>query len=131
MTKDNYSVMVVEDEALLLRAVTLKLEKIGLSVVSCTTGKQAISYLSDLPELPSVIWLDYYLGDMTGLDFIQQLKANPLWDKIPVVVVSNSASDSKIQNMLALGVKKYLLKAEYRLEDIVKIINEIVEGDKV
>ena len=51
MSKVNktYTVMVLEDEVLLLRAITTKLEKSGIKVVSCTTGKQALDYLSELP----------------------------------------------------------------------------------
>lgn len=131
MTQKKYTVLVIEDESLLLRAITLKLEKLGLEVVSATSGEQALSYLVDLPQLPDIIWLDYYLGNMTGLDFLHELKKNSNYSRIPVVVVSNSASDEKVKNMLALGVKKYILKAEYRLEDIVQVIHDILKENSI
>ena len=46
--------------------------------------------------------------------------------KIPVLVVSNSASPDKVHRMLALGAKKYMLKAESRLDDLVKIVDETI-----
>jgi CheY-like chemotaxis protein len=61
------------------------------------------------------------------LAFMQQLKQNPAWINIPVLVVSNSASPEKVHNMLALGAKKYILKAEYRLDEIIKMIQSIIE----
>ena len=127
MAKQSTSIMVVEDETLLLQAITRKLKLSGLDVVSCASGQQAISYLNDLEELPSAIWLDYYLKDMNGLAFMQSLKENPKWQNIPVVVVSNSASPEKVHNMLALGAKKYILKAEYRLDEIIAIIQELIK----
>lgn len=121
--------MVVEDETLLLQAITKKLKLSGLDVVSCASGQQAIDYLDSLDELPDAVWLDYYLKDMNGLAFMQELKQNPKWADIPVLVVSNSASPDKVSNMLGLGAKKYILKAEYRLDEIIAMIRDFIDGD--
>lgn len=123
-----YSIMVVEDEELLLQAITKKLKNSGMKVVSCTSAKQAFDYLKEMPQLPDAIWLDYYLREMNGIDFMQEIKNHETWTKIPVIVVSNSANQEKVHNMLALGAKKYLLKANYRLEQIVEVIKEIISG---
>jgi DNA-binding response OmpR family regulator len=127
MEEKKYTVMVVEDEALLLQAINLKFKKVSINVISCATGEQAFKYLEDLEKLPDAIWLDYYLTDMDGLDFIQKLKTHEDWLKIPVIVVSNSASDEKTKNMLALGIKKYIIKADYRLEEIVDILETVIK----
>ena len=97
-----------------------------MEVVSCTGGRQALDYLQSLPKLPDAIWLDYYLKDMNGLDFMHEVSKNPLWQKIPVIVVSNSAGDEKIHSMLALGIKKYLLKAQYRLDEIITMMKQFI-----
>jgi CheY-like chemotaxis protein len=122
--------MIIEDEILLLQAVGKKLSLEGINAVSCTNGAQALDYLKSLPEPPDAIWLDYYLKDMNGLEFMSKIKKNKIWSTIPVVVVSNSASPSKVHSMLALGIKKYLLKAEYRLDDIITIIVKIIKDKK-
>lgn len=124
------TIMVVEDENLLLQAITKKLKLSNLDVISCSTGEQAIDYLRSLQEFPDAIWLDYYLKDMNGLIFMQKLKQNDAWSKIPVIVVSNSASPDKVSSMLALGAKKYLLKAEFRLDQIIDIIKEFIAKEK-
>jgi CheY-like chemotaxis protein len=121
----------VEDEELLLQAISKKLELSGLGVVSCTGGQQALDYLNTLERLPDAIWLDVYLKDMNGLAFMEDIKQNPQWASIPVVVVSNSASSDKVHNMLALGAKQYLLKAEHRLDEIIAIVRQFIdEGTK-
>ena len=130
MSKSNTTVMVVEDEALLLEAATKKLQHEGLEVLPCISGEIALSYVHSLDKVPDAIWLDYYLKDMNGLAFMQAIKNNPKWASVPVIVVSNSASPSKVHNMLALGVNKYILKAQYRLDEIVTILHEIVEENK-
>lgn len=131
MSKANPTVMVVEDENLLLQAITKKLKLSGMDVLSCASGQQAIDYLGNLDDMPDAVWLDYYLKDMNGLAFMQELKANPKWENIPVLVVSNSASPDKVSNMLGLGAKKYILKAEYRLDEIIEMIRDfITDGEK-
>ena len=125
--KDQTTIMVVEDETLLLQAITKKLKLSGLDVISCASGQQAIDYLTNLDELPDGVWLDYYLKDMNGLAFMQLVKENPKWKHIPVVVVSNSASPAKVSNMLALGAKKYILKAEYRLDEIIAMMRKLIK----
>lgn len=120
------TVMVVEDEILLLHAITKKLKLSGMDVLSCSSGRQAVDYLESLDELPDAVWLDYYLKDMNGLAFMQEIKQNPKWEHIPVVVVSNSASPEKVHNMLGLGAKKYILKAEHRLDEIIEMIREFI-----
>ncbi|HSE61379.1 MAG TPA: response regulator [Candidatus Saccharimonadales bacterium] len=126
MSRENPTIMVVEDETLLLQAITKKLKLSGLDVVSCASGQQAVDYLSNLDELPDAVWLDYYLKDMNGLAFMQTLKENAKWSDIPVIVVSNSASPEKVHNMLGLGAKKYILKAEYRLDEIIEMIRDFI-----
>jgi len=126
MTKQMPTIMVVEDETLLLQAITKKLKLSGMDVLSCSSGQQAVDYLSSLDTLPDAVWLDYYLKDMNGLAFMQQLKATPAWQNIPVIVVSNSASPDKVSNMLALGARKYILKAEYRLDEIIGMIRSFI-----
>jgi CheY-like chemotaxis protein len=120
-------IMVIEDEELLLQAINIKLSNLGFETVSCTSAEQAYDYLENMPELPDAIWLDYYLGDMSGLDFMKMLKKNEKLNKIPVFVVSNSASEDKKKSLLDLGVVEYILKAENRLEDIAKMIKSHVE----
>lgn len=131
MSKQNPTIMVIEDETLLLQAITKKLKLSNMDVLSCASGQQAVDYLNNLEEMPDAVWLDYYLKDMNGLGFMQQLKANPKWENIPVLVVSNSASPDKVTNMLALGAKKYILKAEYRLDQIIDMIRDFIKDNSI
>jgi len=80
MSAQNPTIMVVEDEVLLLQAITKKIKLSNMDVLSCSSGQQAVDYLNNLDELPDAVWLDYYLKDMNGLAFMQALKNNPKWE---------------------------------------------------
>jgi DNA-binding response OmpR family regulator len=126
MSKQNPTVMVVEDEDLLLQAITKKLSLNGITVIGCISGDQALFYLENHPQLPDAIWLDYYLKDMNGLEFMSKLKEKFQWAQLPVFVVSNSANQDKVNRMLSLGAKQYILKAEHRLDDIIATVKQFI-----
>lgn len=130
MDKTNYKVLVIEDEEVLLSAISKKLTQSGFRVVTCDSAVKALDYLKDLEELPNIIWLDYYLEDMNGLEFMDKLNENPLWKKIPVVVVSNSASPNKVQAIIDKGARNYLLKSDYKLSEISDILLGYLKDSK-
>ena len=119
------TVMVIEDEHLLLKAIERKLRLNNLNVIACESGTQAIENLNKKTAPPDAIWLDYYLGDTTGIEFMKKLRQNAKWTDIPVLVISNSANPEKVSAMMALGAKDYLLKANYRLDTLVSKIQSL------
>ena len=122
--------MVVEDEHLLLKAIVRKLRLNNLNVIACESGTQAIENLNKKTAPPDAIWLDYYLGDTTGIEFMKKLRQNKKWTDIPVLVISNSANPDKVSAMMALGAKGYLLKADYRLDKLVSEIQSLINTKK-
>ena len=121
---ENRVILVLEDETPLLNAIKKKLEVYGCTVVSARSVEQGLNYLEELDHIDAV-WLDHYLlGKEDGLDFVGKLKdTKSKWKNIPVFVVSNTASQDKVQTYLKLGVEKYYTKADYRLEQIIEDIS--------
>lgn len=122
--------MVVEDEKLLLKAIEKKLSISGFETVGFKSGEDCLEYLKQNQKRPDLIWLDYYLKDTNALEIMNKMKTEPfckLCKDIPVFIVSNSASDEKVHNLLRLGASKYLLKAEHKIEDIIKEINKAIK----
>lgn len=120
-------VLIVEDDPILLKAISEKLKLAGLETFSFYTGESALEYLFETKVTPNVIWLDYHLPGMTGTDFIKRVKANSKLKGIPVVVISNSAEEKAVSGAIAAGAEAYLLKAEHRLEELVQNIKMIAD----
>ncbi len=127
---DKRSILVVEDEVLLLEAIAKKLRVNNYEVVTTTNEVQILDYLGSLDTLPDVIWLDYYLGEVNNSELLSKIKKNSRWKNIPLVVVSNSSDKKVVQNMMALGVNKYMLKAENKLQDIIKTFDIFITQEK-
>ena len=121
-------ILVVEDEKPLVEAIRKKLQLSGFEVVTARSVKQALNYLEDLKKIDA-IWLDHYLlGQESGLDFIAEAKKEKSkWKKIPVFVVSNTATPDKIKAYLYLGAEKYYTKADYRLDKIIVDIKAVLK----
>lgn len=119
------TVMVIEDEKPLVEAIRTKLEKNGFTVVTGRSVKQALEFLEEGVKIDA-IWLDHYLlGLENGLDLMAKMKEEKSkYKKIPIFVVSNTATPDKIQSYLRLGANKYYTKADNRLEDIIRDIND-------
>ena len=123
-------ILLIEDERPLVQVIQEKLEKAGFEVISARTIDQGLRYMEDVPSIDAV-WLDHYLfGEKTGLDFIAKLKApQSRWTKVPIFVVSNTASDGNLRSYMRLGITKYFVKAEHRLEEITNDVKEFLGTD--
>ncbi|OHA61618.1 MAG: hypothetical protein A2556_00795 [Candidatus Vogelbacteria bacterium RIFOXYD2_FULL_44_9] len=118
-SKSKKTILVIENERPLVQIIQAKLERVGFDVVTARTVDQGLDYLEEVDAIDA-IWLDHYLpGEKTGLDFVAQLKkSGSKWAKIPIFVVSNTASSGNLRSYLRLGVDKYSVKAEHRLDEI-------------
>ena len=120
MEEKKLTVLILEDDMLLLRAVKDKLEREGYNILTARTFDQAEEYLLKGEEPLDLIWLDHYLlGDKTGLDFLRRVRSDEKRKETPVFVVSNSTNEETITQYRALQISKYYLKANFRLEEIV------------
>jgi DNA-binding response OmpR family regulator len=125
------TILVLEDEQPLLKAIADKLRLSGFEVISAREVDQALDYFKQMPI--DCVWLDHYLlGKKNGLDFIVELKAQEKYKKVPIYVVSNTATPDKIDSYLGLGVEKYFTKSDARLDEIITDIkNTLDRGGKV
>jgi CheY-like chemotaxis protein len=66
----------------------------------------------DGPEqtLPRVIFLDIKMPRMGGIEVLTVLKATPVLDRIPVVVLTSSAEEVDLDQCYALGVNSFVVK---------------------
>jgi CheY-like chemotaxis protein len=76
-------------------------------------GEEALAWLPRWEAgepLPVVILLDLKLPRVPGLEVLRQIKAHPLCNRIPVVVLTTSREDADVESAYALGVNSYIVK---------------------
>jgi CheY-like chemotaxis protein len=79
-------VLVVDDNTRLRTLWLEVLEGAGYAAVGSEDGLSAVELIRDL--LPDLIILDLRMPRATGWDFLENVRGNPKWRAIPVLIVS-------------------------------------------
>jgi DNA-binding response OmpR family regulator len=96
-------VLVVDDEAAILRIIGTSLKLMGYEVITTGSGKDALN-LSET-EKPDIMLLDIFMPGMDGLEVLGKLRKNSM---LPVIVFS--AHSSSREEALKLGANDFVAK---------------------
>ena len=99
------TVLVVDDEPIIIDIISKYLSREGYNVISASNGEDALELAEKFR--PFAITLDVIMPEMDGLEALQKLKSNPSTANIPVIIVS--VSDNK-ETGFALGAVGYVTK---------------------
>ena len=118
-------VLIVEDEEIILTALSEELKQEGFDVAGAKDGVEGVEKAAS--EKPDLILLDLVMPRLDGIGALRQMKANPETKDIPVVILTNLSDYDKVSDALSLGAMDYLVKANYRLEELVTKIKTVLE----
>lgn len=99
------SVLVVEDDAHIARALLVNLKARGYTTHQAATGRAALEIAAH--EHPDVILLDLGLPDMEGRQVIEGIRG---WSKVPIIVVSARGESHSKVDALDRGADDYVAK---------------------
>ncbi|WP_056686211.1 MHYT domain-containing protein [Cytobacillus solani] len=106
---ENYQILYIEDISSNRELVSeILLNEQGITLFAAETGKKGLEIACE-KEL-DLILLDIHLPDMNGLDVLDQLKADPKTNYIPVIALSSNAMLNDISKAMDKGVKEYITK---------------------
>lgn len=114
-------IAIVEDDALLGRALTDKLQLEGFDVKLIIDGADAVSTIKEIK--PQLILLDVMLPHVDGFGVLRALKADEDVLSIPVIMLTNLSQETDQSLGLELGAVEYLVKSDHMLAEIVKTIH--------
>jgi CheY-like chemotaxis protein len=106
-------VLLVEDDSVDAMAVkrAFKDLKVTNPLVHTVHGEDALGYLrGNLARLPCIILLDLNMPKMNGIEFLNVVKADKDFKKIPVVILSTSGDEPDILESYRLHVAGYIVK---------------------
>ena len=107
-TADAERVLVVDDEPDIVALVAYHLAKSGYSVSTATSGPDGLALARR--DKPALIVLDLMLPGFSGLEVIQQLRADPRTSRIAVLMLTARREESDRIEGLTLGADDYLTK---------------------
>ncbi|HEX9530845.1 MAG TPA: response regulator [Acidimicrobiales bacterium] len=125
MTSEPTTVLVVDDEPLVVRLVELNLEMDGYRVVAAYDGPSGLRAAGE--EHPDVIVLDMMMPGMDGLEVARHLKSDPGTATIPIIFLSARSSPADVAAGLAAGAAVYMAKP-FDAEELSAKIAELLKG---
>jgi len=105
----SYSVLVVEDDAELQRALKFLLTVEKFVPRQAANREQILEALRASP-LPDVVLLDVGLPDINGFDVLARMRAHPQLKSIPVIMLTGQAQREDVMRGLAGGADGYITK---------------------
>jgi PAS domain S-box-containing protein len=116
-------VLVVDDDAGLLRLVERSLERAGFATASALSGKEAILWLST--QHADLILLDLKLQDYNGRELIQQLTDAGI--NVPFIIITGQGDERVAVEMMKSGARDYLVKDADFLEFVPEVVRNVME----
>ena len=116
--KNGKKVLVVEDDSLLAKVLVEKLTKEGFETLNVKNGLEVQEKARTFG--PDIALLDLILPGIDGVTALKGLKKNKKTSSIPVVLLTNLTDSDKEKVARDLGVTDYMVKAECKINDVVK-----------
>ncbi len=103
------NVLVVDDDARNIFALTSVLENHEMNVLTATNGRQAIELIDETPDL-SVVLMDIMMPGMDGYETMREIRRNPAYRTLPILALTAKAMKGDREKCLQAGASDYIAK---------------------
>lgn len=119
-------ILIIEDDPFLSEILMRKVENAGYDAELVVDGGAGLKKIGEY--MPDLILLDIMLPSMNGYEILEAKSKDKKITDIPVIVISNSGQPVEISRVLSLGVKDYLVKAQFDPEEVMSKVRVQLES---
>lgn len=127
-SEEQARILVVDDDPAVQKLVKTLLERAGLVHIEALNATQAAAVLRARP-LPQAVVLDLMLPDISGIEFLRQMRTKDVFDNIPVVILSAVADPNQIREGLGAGADRYLTKP-YLANNLLSTLQDVLRNGR-
>ncbi len=102
-------VLLVDDDARNIFALSSVLERRGMQVLTATTGSEAIALLEATPGV-AIVLMDIMMPEMDGYQTMQVIRSNAAFRRMPIIALTAKAMKGDREKCLEAGASDYLAK---------------------
>ncbi len=121
-------VLAIEDERPLLQIYKIMLEKYGIHTFIAEDGEQGLDLVKK--ESPDFVILDIRMPKMDGIEVLRQMRADPKYKDIPVLILTNYNLEEYRSAVKDLNVLDFLVKSDVEIKNVVKAVKEFLEKNQ-
>jgi CheY-like chemotaxis protein len=103
------TVLLVDDDARNIFALSSALERRGMKVLTATTGREAIDLIDATPDIALVL-MDIMMPEMDGYQTMQVIRSQPTFRRLPIIALTAKAMLGDREKCLEAGASDYLAK---------------------
>jgi HAMP domain-containing protein/CheY-like chemotaxis protein/signal transduction histidine kinase len=103
------TVLLVDDDARNIFALSSVLERRGMRVLTATTGNEAVKLVESTPEL-AIVLMDIMMPEMDGFQTMEIIRKDPAFRRLPIVALTAKAMKGDREKCLEAGASDYLAK---------------------
>jgi CheY-like chemotaxis protein len=103
------TVLLVDDDARNIFALSSMLERRGIDVLTATTGSEAISVIQSRPEV-AIVLMDIMMPGMDGYETMQVIRADPAFRRLPIIALTAKAMKGDRDKCIEAGASDYVAK---------------------
>lgn len=119
------TVFLVDDSTTLLLSMKAILEKGGYAVETATGGDAALKKLATFK--PSILITDLNMPGMDGISLIKEVKKNPAFRFLPVLMMTTESQQEKRNEARAAGATGWLVKP-VKPEEFLAVLKKLLPG---
>jgi CheY-like chemotaxis protein len=120
------NILIIEDDQIVANVYRNKLAVDGYKVEVAGDGESGLRIMRTFQ--PQIIILDLMLPTLSGVDVIKQIRSEPDFAKVPIIVFSNTYLTNLIQDAWRAGANKCLSKASCTPKDVIEVVRHTI-GD--
>jgi len=103
------TVLLVDDDARNIFALSSVLERRGMNVLTATTGNEAIELIEKTPSL-AIVLMDIMMPEMDGYQTMEKIRQNRAYRRLPIIALTAKAMKGDREKCLEAGASDYLAK---------------------
>ncbi|MBK9575364.1 MAG: response regulator [Rhodoferax sp.] len=116
-------ILIADDEPNIVVSLEFLMKREGFDVQVAVDGEAALQAIAQ--QVPDLVLLDIMLPKKDGFEVCQQIRANPQWKSIKVVMLTAKGRDTEVSKGLALGADAYMTKP-FSTKDLVAKVRELL-----
>jgi len=120
------TILFVEDDAVIIQAYRMGLERAGFRVEVAKDGLDAMKILLLLK--PNLVLLDLMMPKLNGADVLKYIRSTPALKATPVIILSNASIADLGQEAIAFGADRVFLKALCTSRQLIGAANELLNS---
>jgi DNA-binding response OmpR family regulator len=102
------TVLVIDDDPVILELLRVNFEIEGFDVICATDGEEGLKRAQ--ADHPDVVISDIMMPRRDGLQLLNDLRADPGTEHLPVILLSAKAQRNEVQQGLDMGADDYITK---------------------